>query len=258
MNLLIVPGIGTDKYLWHPAVKELSSVNPELQVTVAELTGLANSSSASGTSLDRLIDELYSFIQGKEYEDWVIYGHGAGAALVLELAARSFEFQNGQLIMPNKVILQGAIGAQFHLGPFIGVSSLYRSGSGLLGKFLNQKLINNAFVHPQNIEEQVKVHFVQRCRSNTFMHYSDELFSKKWYDSVKYRVETNRCCFLSGEFEPEVNSKTIIKAKGDFPGADVRLIKGWKQYPMLEQPAAFVDYLVHQVIFAEEEKSAMS
>jgi hypothetical protein len=63
---------------------------------------------------------------------------------------------------------------------------------------------------------------------------------------------------LSGEFEPEVNSKTIIKTRGDFPGSEVRLIKGWKQYPMLEQPAAFADYLVNQVIFAEKEKNALS
>jgi pimeloyl-ACP methyl ester carboxylesterase len=258
LNLLIVPGIGMDKYLWNPVIQELLQINSDLDIIVAELSGMANSSNLSAQVLDQLIDELYGFVKGKEYEPWIIYGQGAGAALLLELAARSFEFKNGQLIMPDKVILHGAIGAQFHLGPFIGVSSLYRSGSGLLGKFLNQKLLNNAFVHPQNVEEQVKQHFVQRCKSNTFMASSDELFSKKWYDSVKYRVETNRCCFLSGEFEPEVNSKTIIKTRGDFPGSEVRLIKGWKQYPMLEQPAAFADYLVNQVIFAEKEKNALS
>lgn len=188
-----------------------------------------------------------------QYERWLVYGHGAGAAVVTELAAKSFEFPGGTLIMPDKVFLQGALGPHFAMGPFQNIGLFTKAGSGLFASFAHNKLLQTAFNHPQNISEDVRKEFLKNIHAAGIFTRADEWFDTVWYEQMRYKIETHRFTFIQGEFEPGADPKVMIKAKGDFPGASLRIVKGWKQYPILEYPELFADYLMHEVVLEEKQ-----
>lgn len=254
MNLLFLPGPGIDASLLEPFSSYFRDHFPEFKLHVVYLSGFTNPAIPTGSKpLDVYMEELESAVSGRQYEPWLVYGQGAGAAIAAELASRSFEFPGGSLIMPDKIILQGALGQHFAKGPFQTIGLFTKAGSGLFASFAHNKLMQTAFAHPQNIQEDVRKRFLQNIQDAGIFARADEWFDSHWYEHMRYKVETHRFTFIQGEFEPGVDSKVMIKTKGDFPGASIRIVKGWKQYPMIEYPEFFADYLMHEVILEEKQ-----
>ncbi|NJL80643.1 MAG: hypothetical protein HC917_20895 [Richelia sp. SM2_1_7] len=117
---------------------------------------------------------------------------------------------------------------------------------------MSHQLMDNSFIHPQNVDEGLKEEFMRACKSAKLPEIADEVMNKAWLDKIKFKVESHRICFLNGDKDPGVSTKLFIQTKSNFPGADIRIVKDWKLYPMLEQSTFFKEYLVNDLLSGEK------
>ncbi|MDX1907243.1 MAG: alpha/beta hydrolase [Bacteroidia bacterium] len=244
-HILVLHGNGGSRTRFEPALALLATEHPDIRVVIPALSGFDGRPLPDGVDYwDLFLQETGQAMHPYEAEDWILYGHGIGGSLLMELAARRYTFPQGFTIRPRRVILHGAIGASLDRRWFPRlmkpqwIRHLIRTL--VASPALRPMWVKRLFLHPERIPADVRNRFFEdygRCASFSVWF---DLITDAWYQRIRPLVRDEPFYLLWGERERVVASKYLPLWTADFPRATLDIMPGWDHFPMLDDPAGFV------------------
>jgi pimeloyl-ACP methyl ester carboxylesterase len=251
MNVLLIHGNGGSPARFDETLEHLRRLKPKWHFAAAELSGFGEKELPEAEHYwNVFLGDVFRAVEGRTLEPWCFFGHGAGAAVLLELAQRGWEFPNGYILRPRKTILYGGVGSAgersllyrtTRLAPFRRpVQWLLQVG------FLRKMWSKRLFVSAATMEPAVRDRFfgdIGRCRAFPLMF---ALISSDWREEVRKGAWHQRFHFSWGGFDRINSPASMDRWKTDFPRSEFRLHENWGHFPMLEDPEGFAEFLVQE------------
>ncbi len=249
-NLLLMHGNGGSRTRFLPALDLLNRSYPDLQVVTPQLSGFDGRwLPPSEHYWDVFLQDLYESIADLLDQPWVLYGHGIGASLLMELAARQFVFPNGQVIPVKGVILHSAVGPALDKRIFPSLMKpmpVRRLGRWLVTRpWLQEFWEKRLFRYPDTIDPALRRQFFEDYTTCTAFPVFFDLITPAWYKRVRSLAASYPFYFLWGDKERVLNVRLLKYLRQDFPHSRFEIVPGWDHFPMLETPSDFVHRLVH-------------
>ncbi len=252
-NVLILHGNGGSRTRFVPLLKRLIVQYPEIQAVIPALSGFdGRPISKQASHWDLFVSEIREAIGEQIDKPWVLYGHGIGGSILMELAARDFRFADGTQLQVSQTILHAPIGAtlQYRRFPKLMRPPLMRR----LGKWLltrkslqkpwEKRLFQDAETIPPYLRDQFFRDYTQCAAFGIFF----DLITPPWYEAVREKIRQLPFLFLWGEDERVIKVAHLQHWRADFPRATFEIVPGWDHFPMLEQPEAFTEKFVSLVL----------
>ncbi len=251
-NLLLLHGNGGASTRFSPFLRLLRERGPEkVNAVIPRLPGFEGRPLPEGNSWEPFIRALQEAIQGREEEEWVLYGHGIGGSLLLEWASRGYPLADGQSLDPQSVILHGIIGASLEHRFFpklMQPMAVRRLIQGLVATPLLQPLWEKRlFQSPEAIPAELRRQFFRDYRTCAAFPLFFDLITPHWYRQVQRKLAQERFHFIWGNEERVVASRFLKYWKRDFPHSHFDIVEGWDHFPMLDQPEAFYKKIIQLI-----------
>jgi len=245
-NVLILHGNGGSRTRFVPMLKQLISQHPELDLRIPKLSGF------DGRPIPKKADhwslfmtELEATISDKLAEPWILYGHGIGGSVLLELAARDFTFPSGERLSVARTILHAPIGATLKLRKFPALMKppiMRELGKWLLTrKMLRPIWEKRLFQAPQEIPAYLREQFFRDYTQCAAFGVFFDLITPAWYEAIRDQVSEQPFHFVWGEEERVINVGFVEHWRKDFPQSQFEIVAAWDHFPMLEQVEEFTD-----------------
>ncbi|TAE47598.1 MAG: alpha/beta fold hydrolase [Bacteroidetes bacterium] len=242
--VLVLHGNGGSRTRFLPALDILAQSYPDIKVIIPELSGFDKRPlPPSGDYWTLFLAEIERALPDTDAE-WVLYGHGIGGSLLMELAARGYRFPGGRVLKPLRVILHSAIGASLDRRWFPWlmqprwIRSLIRQAvaAPLLQPIWEKRL----FPHPERIPPALrKQFFADYGHCEAFSVFFD-LITDRWYRQILPRITQEPFYLLWGQKERVVAARYLPLWEQDFPRATLDIEPEWDHFPMMDDPGDFV------------------
>lgn len=251
-NVLILHGNGGSRTRFIPLLKRLIQYHPTINPVIPELSGF------DGRPIPKKADHWALFVSEIRTaigelidEPWVLYGHGIGGSILMELAARDFRFADGSQLQVNHTVLHAPIGAtlQYRRFPKLMRPPFMRSlGRWLIAnKMIRPMWEKRLFQHPKEVPFSLREQFFNDyAKCDAFGIFFD-LITPDWYQQTKAQIGMQQISFLWGEEERVIQVKHLTHWKADFPNAHFEIVKDWDHFPMLENVEDFTQWFVGMV-----------
>lgn len=250
-NVLLLHGNGGSTGSFAPLLNAYERFpSQDLRFFVPELSGFDQKPLPESDDYFELFwTEISEMIGEKTVERWVVYGHGFGASLILELAARNWTLPNGYIFKPQKCILHACPGYDkvgFHAGlakfkPFDSIAAKL-----LVSKIFRNKW-NNRLFGAKLPDAQVLDKFYQDIKNTPGLIQISGLTENHWLTNVQKKTWHNHFVFWIGEQDKIASTKYLDNWKGDFPKSSFKVMEEWMHYPMLTGPYAFLNELYKEI-----------
>jgi pimeloyl-ACP methyl ester carboxylesterase len=258
-NVLILHGNGGSRTRFIPLLRSLILHHPEIHPVIPKLSGFDGRKLIVKTNYwDLFLEEIREAVGDRINEEWVLYGHGIGGSILLELAGRDFRFPGGEQLRVTQTILHAPIGAtlQYRRFPSLMKPRLVRTlGKWLLTRKLLRPLwVKRLFQRPEAIPPYLLEQFFQdytRCRAfGVFF----DMITPDWYQELRNKLTDKRFYFLWGADERVIQVKHLAHWQNDFFHSEFDIVPDWDHFPMLEDSEAFTEKFVEMVSQKTEER----
>ncbi|MEO0473252.1 MAG: alpha/beta hydrolase [Bacteroidota bacterium] len=245
-HVLVLHGNGGSRTRFIPLLRKMMIEHPEINLVIPQLSGFdGRVLPPSDNYWDLFLEDVYAAVAENIEEEWVLYGHGIGGSLLMELAARDFTFPNGQQLKVRKVYLHSIIGAALHTRKFpllMKPMALRKFGKWLVTRAMlrpmwEKRLFQNPEEIPLFLREQF---FIDYTICDAFVVFFD-LITVPWYREVRSKTHDYPFHLIWGKEERVVKVEVLDLWREDFPKATVEIVADWDHFPMLEQPEAFAE-----------------
>jgi len=249
MHILILHGNGGTRTRFIPMLSILQEQQPDIKAHIPLMQGF------DGRPMRKDGDNWEGFLADMEQalpkgaEEAVLYGHGIGGSLLMELAAREFTFPNGRKLRPQKVILHSVIGASLHkrFFPKLMKPLWVRNSikSLITASWMQGIWEKRLFQHPDQIPQSLRNQFfADYAQCEAFSVFFD-LITVDWYRRTRDVISQYPFLFLWGGKERVVSAKYLELWRKDFPQAHFDVIQDWDHFPMLDNPEDFTRKFVN-------------
>ncbi|MEM9985755.1 MAG: alpha/beta fold hydrolase [Bacteroidota bacterium] len=251
MHLLLLHGNGGSKTRFLPFLDLLREQHPDLTPVIPRLSGFdGRALPAASNYWDLFLSEVERAIsEHPAAENWVFYGHGIGGSLLMELAAREYQFPAGLHLIPQKVILNSVIGASLDQRFFpqlmkpnvIRQFMQYLIAAPWMRPIWEKRLFQDPAQIPLSLRKQFFQDYAQCAAFPVFF----DLITVDWYRGILPLIQAEPFLFLWGESERIVSARYLTLWRRDFPGSTFEVISHWDHFPMLDDPQDFTDNFVN-------------
>ncbi len=251
MHLLLIHGNGGSRTRFLPFLDLLREGYPEMTPVIPRLSGFDGRDLPKVKNYwDLFLSEIEAAVMDHpEAEKWVFYGHGIGGSLLMELAARRYQFPNGLRLRPQRVILNSVIGASLdqRFFPRLMKPNLVRQlmQSLIAAPWMRSIWEKRLFQQPDQIPLALRKQFFQDYAHCAAFPVFFDLITVDWYQGILPRIQSDPFLFLWGEKERIVSARYLTLWRRDFPESTFEVISHWDHFPMLDDPQDFTDNFVN-------------
>ncbi len=248
-HLLLMHGNGGSRTRFLPALKEIESRFPNQPLVIPQLSGFDGRwLPDSNKYWDVFLNDLYESVSDLLEVPWILYGHGIGGSLLMELASRNFVFPNGKVMPVKGVILHSVVGPALERRVFPNVMKpkwVRKVAQQLITwPYLRSFWEKRLFQHPEALSLDLRQQFFEDYAHCTAFPVFFDLITAEWYRRVRSVCRDYPFYFLWGNKERVLNVKLLQYLQADFPYSRFEVKTGWDHFPMMENPEEFVATLI--------------
>ena len=175
--------------------------------------------------------EALAHVVSKEAEqEWVFYGHGIGGSILLEWAARNWQYAP-EGFQPKQIVLHAPIGAslEHRFFPKLMKPKPVRKLIHwmIYQPWLRKRWKKKLFLHPERIPRDLIVRFFVDYKNCEAFPLFFDLITPSWYRKVQSKLKDQKFYFLWGEKERVVASQYLDYWRRDFPKSDFEIVPGF-------------------------------
>ncbi len=193
--------------------------------------------------------------------EWLLYGHGSGASLLLELARRQWELPQGTILKSQKILLHGCVGARLkhrRLSKVLQPQPVRFAIKTLVGFSLMRPLWERElFLYPDAVPPEAMDRFFKDYRSAKGFIPVTNLLTRFWYESVLQEAAAYPFHFWWGDGEPTGAGTFWEFWQRDFPNAQIEIIPGWDHFVMLDQAPSFYQKIMEFATFTGQGQTSL-